>query len=187
MHLNGEAMKEKKGNWRFILKIVLIAIGLIWILAVVISWYALPAWRTEPVGFLALLARVTPGVVVFAGSVISIIKDVKEILEKDKEEKSSKSVIGVKGSVIQYGEGTQIIAGQIQAEKIVGTEHHHHYPSTVARGKSGPLIELLPRATHFTGRDKELEELISQLKPGKVVTLCAVSYTHLTLPTILLV
>ncbi len=36
----------------------------------------------------------------------------------------------------------------------------------------GPPLQRPPRATHFTGREKELEGLLAQLQPGQVVTLC---------------
>jgi tetratricopeptide (TPR) repeat protein len=45
---------------------------------------------------------------------------------------------------------------------------------TLAEKKTAPAgpLEILPRAAHFVGREKELEKLLGDLKPGAVVEVC---------------
>jgi tetratricopeptide (TPR) repeat protein len=68
-----------------------------------------------------------------------------------------KTVVGSR-----IGDGI-VITGEGSRVNII-----HQYPDVA------PHIPMqrLPRATHFTGREKELNQLLSDLQPGRVVTLC---------------
>lgn len=58
---------------------------------------------------------------------------------------------------------------------VIGDHAHieggiHFYAATP--GKIAPPCQLPPRVPHFTGREAELAQLLNDLQPGRVVTLC---------------
>lgn len=63
---------------RAFLKPILIA-GVAIIIVVLVSWFAFPAWRTQPGGAVTLIGAAIVGVLAVAKEVISIAKDWREL------------------------------------------------------------------------------------------------------------
>jgi tetratricopeptide (TPR) repeat protein len=65
----------------------------------------------------------------------------------------------------------EALQGELKALEERGVEAEPKIPPIAPAPRTIPLQRPL-RATHFTGREKELAQLMADLQPGRVVTLC---------------
>lgn len=86
--------------------------------------------------------------------------------ERQREADADTHIADVSGNVDIKHAGDDIVGG----DKIEATSHQHFYQGTSVT----PRIPLQrpPRVEHFTNRENELTQLLRDLQPGRVVTLC---------------
>jgi tetratricopeptide (TPR) repeat protein len=101
--------------------LILLALGLLVLIVVLVSWTAFPAWRQTPGGFWILVATTVPGVLSVVGGVLEILKKIREV------EQNAKAA-----------------------------------PAPPSR-----LHQLPPDLVDFTGRDKQVQELLGLLRQNR--------------------
>lgn len=102
-------------------------LGIIIILAVIVSLKIYPDWRLNPYAIWVLLPIATMGVIVFLRGLLLYFKDYFELSgEKDRRDvsKGSDKTLSIEGDISQIGQ-TNIIAQELQAERIIGTQIDH--------------------------------------------------------------
>jgi len=80
-----------------------------------------------------------------------------------------KEITQTNTTVTSSGDHSVAIGGSVSASMIVTGDNNQVY---VNGRKTGPPLHYPPRAEHFVGREAELEKLLADLHPGRVVTLC---------------
>ena len=112
-------------------KIALIIIILAILIVAIVSWLAVPTWRTMEYGWVVLLGIVVVSVVTTARNVISIFKELKEIsTQTDPQAGDPTQVIADK---IEQSGDVNIVAQELHAEQIGGQrttigQYHIHIP-----------------------------------------------------------
>ncbi|HEY76653.1 MAG TPA: hypothetical protein G4O00_10825 [Thermoflexia bacterium] len=131
----------------------LLGLGLLIAAVAVVSWFAFPAWRQTPGGFLALLAVAAMGVVAFVRGVLDVLKAVRGLSE------------GREGlpEVTAGGERSVAVGGSAERTTIITGDVHISLPEPPAPERP---LRLRPPVPTFTGREKELEEITAHLVAG---------------------
>jgi len=116
------------------------------LIILIISWFAFPAWREIPGGWLILLGTVTLSVLVAVRNFVSIIKELNEI-QKQSDHPVRNSAQILTDEIEQNGE-VNIVAQELHAEQIGGHrttigQYHIHVPP--------PKVEIILPALPVTG------------------------------------
>ncbi len=126
------------------------------------------------------LAGAIVAVVVFVEAIISIVSNLSGLLGSDKETKAPssggdhRSIGGVTINNTGSGEAEvdHLDASVTAGGDIVGGDQTTTIHNYLGRSPLGQPLQRPPRAEHFTDRDNELKQLLTDLQPGKVATLC---------------
>jgi len=136
---------------------------LLWLVVVIASLVAFPAWRADAGSILQLLGASAVAVAAFVAVIAGIAASLGFFKDKQATVASSNSV-----QIEQAGSGSAAVVGDVGGDVIVGSTVIKNYAA--AERRVDALHQLPGPPADFTGREKEIEAIRGKIQGGVTVS-----------------
>ena len=76
----------------------LMIFGVIWVIVILVSWWAIPNWQKTPGGFWLLAGLAAPGALAFLTALLGLIKTYREVTLEEKKAETTVTLPGQKST-----------------------------------------------------------------------------------------